>query len=130
MPVGAYRRVIFLGPYAVKTPRLRNLRQAMRCNRWEREMWQVWRPQFAWCCLCPVLAADPFGLFVVMPRAQQPVTREQAAAVIGKVDEDLYIEIKPENFGLLAGQVVALDYGQSDLSEVISARRHYLKRAR
>jgi hypothetical protein len=72
MPHGVFRRVIFVGHLAIKIPRVRNILRGMRCNRWEREMWRVWRPVFHWETLCPVLLADPLGLFIVMPRAKQP----------------------------------------------------------
>lgn len=62
--------------------------------------------------LCPVLLALPGGLLVVQRRAA-PLSPAQHAAlnsadwggVLGVV------EFKPDSFGLLAGQIVAVDYG-------------------
>jgi hypothetical protein len=66
MPHGVFRRVIVLGRVALKFPRPYEFARGMRCNRWEREMWYVWRAKYGWENLCPILFADPFGFFVVM----------------------------------------------------------------
>jgi hypothetical protein len=111
MPCGEFRCVFLVGRFALKLPRLSNLRAGMQCNRWEREMWLVWRPKFQWANLCPIAFADPFGFVVLMPRASQPVSRERVEAE----DHDYYpmvnAECKPEDYGLLNGRTVIVDYG-------------------
>jgi hypothetical protein len=51
----------------------------LRCNRWERDVWRVWRPKFKWSNLRPIWFADRFGLVVVMACAL-PVTQEEVDA--------------------------------------------------
>jgi hypothetical protein len=81
MPRGVYRRVIATGPIVWKFPRLARFTEGLRCNQWEREMWQRWRPLLQWETLCPVLFADPLGLVVIMPRAAQPVRVSEVEAM-------------------------------------------------
>jgi hypothetical protein len=113
MPSGAFRFVLLLGAFAFKFPRYRNIGAGMRSNRWEREMWQKWQPIFKWTTLCPVYFADPAGFLVIMPRALQPVSREEVEAM-----PDYYpaitSETKVEDHGRLGLRVVALDYGLPD----------------
>lgn len=124
MPRGVFRRVFLLGSFAVKTPRLQHFAMGMRSNRWEREMWLYWQPRFQWTTLCPVLWADPLGLVVVMSRAEQPVPQEM-------VDElpdyypDITAETKHDDYGILDGQIVALDYGLPSADSVNERRRYY-----
>ena len=127
MPAGVFRNVFLTKRHAIKVPRLRHLSGGMRCNRWEREMWSKWRQIFGWENLCPVVIADPFGFFVVMPRAEQPVTfSDVVAATSGEYDyyPDITAETKAEDFGRLGDRVVALDYGLPD-SGMVSDRRAY-----
>jgi hypothetical protein len=126
MPFGVFRRVILVGRYAVKVPRLRNTLSGLRCNRWEREMWRTWRPIFGWENLCPVTFADPLGLFVIMPRATPPVTFEDVAAATPDYYPDITSETKPEDFGRVGDQVLALDYGLSDADLVAERRAYYV----
>ena len=129
MPHGAYRQVVLMGEVAVKFPRLRYLGKGMRCNRWEREMWRVWRPVFGWNSLCPVLFADPLGFVVVMPRAEQPVTRDEVDGL-----PDYYpgttSETKVEDHGRIDTGVVAVDYGLPDRDLVDDRRAYYVKMAK
>lgn len=127
MPAGSFRRVFLIGHYAVKVPRLRNFVQGLRCNRWEREMWRVWRPAFGWESLCPVLLADPAGLVLVMPRAEQPVTQAEALSVFS-IDywPGIDVESKPENYGRVGDSVLVLDFGLAD-AEDVAHRRTYLQ---
>lgn len=127
MPSGIYRRVILVGAYAVKLPRIRNFLSGLRCNRWEREMWTKWRPVFGWPNLCPISFADPFGLFVIMPRATQPVTFDDVANATPDYFPDITSEFKPEDFGRVGNVVLALDYGLPD-ADVVAERRAYYKR--
>ena len=123
---GTYRVVFLVGSLAIKLPRPKHFSAGMRCNRWERETWQVWRPVFGWENLCPVLAADPLGLVLFMPRAQQPVSQAEAHDAL---HPDYYpgvdAETKAANFGRLGSAVLVLDYGLPDEDDV-QQRRSYL----
>lgn len=125
MPRGAFRQVFLAGHFAIKVPRLRNFRAGLISNRWERETWCKWRRLFGWENLCPVLAADPFGLVVVMQRAQQPVSVAEAIEAAGDYYPDIDCEYKPENFGRLQSGVVILDYG-IPCADSVRRRREYL----
>lgn len=107
MPRGAFRRVFLIGPLAVKLPRWKHFSQGRRCNRWEREMWQVWRPRFEWVHLCPVLFGDRFGFILVMRRAQQPLTDEELTAFL---EIQIYpgdtAECKADDHGHLDGDLL------------------------
>ena len=96
-------------------------------------MWRKWRPIFGWENLCPVVFADPLGFFVVMPRAEQPVTfSDVVAATSGEFDyyPDITAETKAQDFGRLGDRVVALDYGLPDSGMVSDRRAYYeLKRS-
>ena len=128
MPSGAFRTVLLIGNFAIKLPRLRNFLQGLRCNRWEREMWNYWQPIFQWKTLCPVYVSDPLGLFVVMPRAIQPVSEEEVDTL-----PDYYppisAELKPDDYGCLKGNAVALDYGLWDKDMVDEKRNYYANHA-
>lgn len=91
-------------------------------------MWQKWRPIFKWVTLCPVYFADPAGFLVIMPRALQPVTREEVEAM-----PDYYpaitSETKVEDHGRIDLRVVALDYGLPDQHLVLEQRRYYSQKA-
>jgi hypothetical protein len=102
----------------------------LRCNRWEREMWRIWRPIFGWSNLCPVSFGDPLGLLVVMPRAEQPVTFDEVVAATPDYYPDIMSETKPEDFGRLGNQVVCVDYGLPDAEMVRERRAYYLRMAR
>ena len=125
MRSGVYRIVFFIGRTAFKVPRLRNLFQGMRCNRWEREVWQRWRPIFGWENLCPIKFADPFGFLVAMHRASQPITFDEVVAAHRDYYPSVTMEMKPENFGRIAGEVVVLDYGLHEQSLVTNQRTYY-----
>lgn len=129
MPLGAFRRVILMGRFAVKIPRARNILQGLRCNRWEREMWRIWRPVFGWENLCPIVLADPVGLFVVMPRAEQPVAFEDVVTATPDYYPDVTCETKPADFGRVGNQVLALDYGLPYADMVVERRAYYRRRA-
>jgi hypothetical protein len=129
MPIGTYRRVLLLGGLAIKMPRLWRLLSGLRCNRWEREMWYVWRPVFGWENLCPVTFADPLGLLLVMPRALQPVTFDDVVAATPDYYPDTTAEYKPENFGKVGSRVLALDYGLPDADLVRERRAYYVERS-
>ena len=92
-------------------------------------MWKKWRPIFGWPHLCPVLFADPLGLVVVMVRAVQPITPEEANEAIGDYYPDVTSETKPEDFGRLKSRVVILDYGLPDRDMVLERRTYYERMA-
>jgi hypothetical protein len=91
-------------------------------------MWHHWRPLLKWETLCPVLFADPLGLVVVMPLAEQPVTVSEVDAM-----PDYYplttAESKVEDHGRLGGRIVALDYGLPDRDMVVHQRAYYETKA-
>jgi len=124
MPRGAFRFVLLLGNLAIKLPRLSNLARGLRSNRWEREMWTRWRLVFDWQTLCPIYASDRFGFFVVMPRATQPVSREEVDA-LPDYYPDITAEAKPDDYGFVNGSVVALDYGLPDQDMIQQRRKYY-----
>jgi hypothetical protein len=99
----------------------------MRCNRWERETWRVWRLKFDWKNLCPIRFADPCGFVVAMARAIQPVTAEEIEAADSDCHPNIDEEYKPENWGRLNGWVVCVDYGLWDAT-VLHDRREYLRK--
>lgn len=123
---GVYRGVFLLGHLAVKIPRIRHFSSGLRCNRWEREMWRTWRPIFGWENLCPIKIADPFGVIVVMQRADQPVTAEDVDAAAHDYYPDITAEYKPEDWGRVSGVVFALDYGLPD-ADMVNQRREYYR---
>ena len=92
-------------------------------------MWKTWRPIFGWSNLCPIIAADPLGLIVIMRRARQPVTQEAVDAA----DPDDYpattAECKAEDYGLLEGSIVALDYGLPDEGMIQEKRAYFQEMA-
>jgi hypothetical protein len=69
--------------------------------------------------LCPILAALPFGLAVVMPKAQS-LTENEKRELIGTdgfpdwdykpADETMPFEYKASDWARLNGRLVALDY--------------------
>jgi hypothetical protein len=130
MPHGAFRHVILLGSYAIKIPRLRKLFHGLRCNRWEREVWRVWRPIFGWNNLCPVVLADPVGMLVVMPRAVQPVTFADVVGATPNCYPEPSVETKIEDFGRVGDKVVALDYGLPWADTIAETRAGWKKLSR
>ena len=132
MQCGVYRCVLCIGNIAIKLPRITRLIKGLRCNRWESEMWKVWRPIFGWENLCPVIIAGPAGIFLLMRRAAQPVTFEEVKR-INTEDYDYYpdinVEYKPENWGKVENKLVCLDYGIED-KNLIKERRSYLESKR
>lgn len=129
MPRGAFRRVFLRGSFAVKVPRLRFFLMGMRCNRWERETWNVWRPTFGWSNLCPIHFADPLGLVVVMPRAAQPVEQTRVDASIPDDYPMHTAEFKADDYGRLGAAIVALDYGLPWADSVREKRAYYAQMA-
>mgnify|MGYP003653594499 CR=1 FL=1 len=133
MPAGVYRRVFIASRWAIKIPRIKNIISGARCNRWEAEIWKKWRPIFGWEHLCPVQFCDPLGLIIVMDRAFQPVTFEEVKSANDLRYSDYYpdvdLEYKPENWGIVAGKMVCVDYGIDDSEHILKKRRYYQERS-
>ena len=101
---GATRNVSLTRALALKFPRLTSWRtflNGLLANDQERVFSRL--PDAR---LCPVLWAAPGGFLVIMCRAQ-PLP--PGVAPLGW--NDLPVERKCDSFGLLDGQMVALDYG-------------------
>src|ERR1051325_4297253 len=124
MPAGAFRRVVPVGQFVVKVPRLRAIFEGLRCNRWEREMWRTWRPKFEWAHRCPVSLADPLGLLVVMPRADT-VTQDETNAEMPDYWPTVSSECKAADHGRLNGRLVVVDYGLPYADMVREQRANY-----
>ena len=124
---GSNRRVVLTARYALKFPRIRHPLCGLRSNRWEREMWQRWRPVFRWDQLCPVLFADCLGIVLIMPRAA-PADRDAVDAAIQR-DGESYpqptTEFLPDGYGLVNSHVMCFDYGVADGDMVREKRAHY-----
>jgi hypothetical protein len=129
---GDFRCVVLISRYAIKLPRPKWWRFGRRCNRWEREMWQVWRPRFPqWGgLLCPILFADRFGLIVLMRRACTPIAQHDFMPLDERPFPDTTTEVKSENLGWLDGHVVEIDYALADQNTIDEQRAYYTKHAR
>ena len=130
MLMGSFRRVFRLGDIVVKFPRFDTLTAGMCSNRWEREMWRIWRLRFAWTSLRPVLFADALGFVVIMPYASEPATPDEAVAVDDVERVPTTAEGKPEDYRRLRGRVVAIDYGLASGAAVRERRAYYLAEQR
>jgi len=84
---------------------------------------------FGWESLCPITFADPLGLLVVMPRAEQPVTFGDVVAATPDYFPEPTYETKAADFGRVHGRVLALDYGIPYADMVRDRRAYYQKRA-
>jgi hypothetical protein len=110
---GTYRVVVLIRRWALKLPRVRHFGAGLLANRRERMLARTGWPQ-----LCPVLLADPLGLFLVMRRTR-PLTDKEWADLgpFGVVDlftrsvEIIPGEAKRSSVGVLDdGRVVIIDY--------------------
>lgn len=111
---GITRDVLLIGKYALKFPsvkyRLRYFRKGMTANQIENLLWRrfsKWGYTIT-SQLCPSLWCAPLGLLQVQLRAdplgREPGPKEQV--VLWKWSTDH----KAENYGLLNGRVVCIDY--------------------
>jgi hypothetical protein len=115
---GSYRVVVLAKRWAIKFPRpdgWRRLRDGLLANRLERRYFRA-HPDCR--LLCPVLLADPLGLFVVMPKAR-PLTDEEwidlspPLGLIGLFTTEVEIipgEAKRSSLGVLDYRTVIIDY--------------------
>jgi len=113
---GTVRLTICIGPWALKIARDATGR---RCNHFEAHLWARTTARRR-NMLCPVLARFPFGLAVLMPRAQ-PLAEDEAERLRSTrgfpdwddvpPDDDCPFEPKASDWGRLSdGRLVALDY--------------------
>lgn len=106
---GCTRIVLLTDKYAFKIPnvlRWRMMLEGLLANCHERD----WR-NFKGCSLCPILFSIRGGFLNVMARCT-PLTHDQWEAVRATEDDWVYAtDFKYENFGMMNGKVVLLDYG-------------------
>lgn len=119
--VGSSRLVILCGPVALKLPRDQRGRQ---CNQFEAGIWERNHnhpsrgPR-----LCPVLWSHPEGHVLIMRAAEpvpagtdmSPVLVEDWWNYLAGEDDDWPCEPKDEDWGMLDGRVVAVDYAAAAL---------------
>lgn len=113
--VGWGRMVLLVGPMAIKVPRLDSvsrLLHGLASNNAEAQARQLQDER-----LCPVLAALPGGLAVVMRRAAPVPRRVWKRAKEAGYNGPMYPELKRDSFGLLpdrseGARMVAVDYGE------------------
>jgi hypothetical protein len=114
---GTVRLTICIGPWAVKIARNATGR---RCNRFEADLWATTKARRR-TMLCPVLARLPFGVAILMPRAQPLSECEKNQLIdtdafpdwdyVPSEDEGEPFEYKASDWGRLPdGRLVALDY--------------------
>lgn len=110
---GATRVVFLVGRYAVKLPRptaWRTFLNGLLANMQEREFSRTGWPE-----LCPVIWSVPGGWLLVMPRCQPMSDAEwcdfEPESFTENAEYHIPVEPKQDSFGLLAGRVVAVDYG-------------------
>lgn len=119
---GSTRTVLIFSQVVIKIPRLRNnildfsayplfagLYQGLLCNLQER----YWS-RFNYTQLCPILLSDWFGICVIMPRCEILTEKLSVAEFEDfiKIDNGTVpAENVAENFGLLNGRLVIIDYG-------------------
>ena len=120
------RLTICVGPWAIKIARNSTGR---RCNRYEVRLWKRTTPERR-ATPCPILTALPFGLGLIMQRAE-PLSEGEADHLIdidGFPDWDYMpsdgegcpFEYKASDWGKLPdGRLVALDYSSHALSDTV-----------
>jgi hypothetical protein len=119
---GTVRLTICVGPWALKLARNATGR---RCNRFEADLWARTTPTRR-NMLCPVLACLPFGVGLLLQRAE-PLSRDECHQLINEdgfpdwdyvpPDETCPFEYKASDWGRLPdGRLVALDYSTPALN--------------
>jgi len=114
MKCGITRRVVLVGRYAIKVPRVRYGWKLFLCGLLA-NMQEAQFSKSGWPELCPVVLAIPGGWLSVMLRAE-PLTIEEwgafdAGAFCNNGDRIIPAELKNDSFGKLDGRTVAVDYG-------------------
>lgn len=110
---GITRTVFLVGRYAIKVPSWRMgwrfFLRGLLANMQEREFGRA-----GWDGLCPVLYGNRYGFVIVMPRAD-PIERDMTDVeyddLLARREYELPVERKTDSFGMLNGQIVAVDYG-------------------
>ena len=122
---GISRTVFLIGKYAIKIPSLRAYGEGVKGRVWSFARGIVANhSEITWFNydarnLCPILWHGFFGLVIVMPRCEPYLvdTETEERMFTGDfcpVDFDIMItDNKPENYGVLNGRVVMLDYDMS-----------------
>lgn len=122
---GISRTVILIGKYAIKVPSLRTHGDGIRGSIWSFARGVVANhSEITWYQydvknLCPILWHGLFGLVIVMPRCEQYIVDDKTEEKMYTgdfcpVDFDILItDNKPENYGILNGNVVMVDYDMS-----------------
>lgn len=110
---GITREVFLFWGMAIKIPSFRSYSLFLRgllCNLEERYWWRETKDA----CLCPIKFADPFGLMVIMRRAEV-LTAGEVEELQSLLDGDYFAMIPHEskaiNYGKLKNRIVCLDYG-------------------
>lgn len=116
---GTTRKVLLIGNYAIKFPRVWHKFKGHRWKLFLRGILANIDEHFWWKCaykkeyLCPVIWKSPLGLILVMKRAD-PISEEvydkQAFAVMF---ENLPLDNKRDNFGIIDNKIVLVDYADS-----------------
>jgi hypothetical protein len=110
---GATRIVFLTKKHAIKVPRVdswKTFLTGLLANLQERTFSTT-----GWEELCPVIFADPLGIFVIMPKADPLDSRTFRCLdydnFVNKIDYVVPVENKIDSFGFLDNKVVAVDYG-------------------
>lgn len=64
--------------------------------------------------MCPVLWGDRFGFLIIMPRCEENLKQlsdEEYNKFINRENYIIPVENKADSFGILNGELVAVDYG-------------------
>jgi hypothetical protein len=124
---GITRLVLVLPTVVIKFPNFRNKYQhflmGLVANIEEKQTWQTSKILKTSHLLAPVLWASWGGWFLIMKRAETiPV------AVYDDTEHRRYYQgdDKPENYGIIDGKLVKIDYGQTSYPEVISSLRRWI----
>ncbi len=109
---GATRHVLLTDRWAIKVPRVtagyRSFLHGLLANHQE-ALFSNMSPS-----LCPVRLGLPLGLLVVMPRCEslaQGMSDGEYEAFVTHEHYVLPVENKRDSFGVLNGNIVAVDYG-------------------
>lgn len=110
---GTHRTTYLIGRWAIKVPvfvEWRLFLHGLLANMQERNFSKTGWPE-----LCPVIFSVPGGWFLVMRKAEA-LTRDEFfnldyKAFVEKPDYVVPVEDKPDSFGKINGQIVAVDYG-------------------
>jgi hypothetical protein len=111
---GTTRIVWCVGRIAIKIARHE---RGVRCNRFEANYYREASPECR-AKLCPVLWCSPWGVVLVMPRAE-PIAEDEFYKLYESdglpfYDLDSPFEWKPSDWGRLDGRIVALDYSATE----------------